>query len=79
MKVGGPLTISLMAMLLHAAFAGLGALRRSKLGARAAEAFKGLRQRVFKNMDSGFLKCKVLRAEPVDIRDGSVSVLHEDF
>ncbi|WDN10448.1 DUF6531 domain-containing protein [Xanthomonas oryzae] len=30
-------------------------------------------------MDSGFLKCKVLRAEPVDIRDGSVSVLHEDF
>ncbi|AJQ86590.1 DUF6531 domain-containing protein [Xanthomonas oryzae] len=78
-KVGGPLTISLMAMLFHAAFAGLGALRRSKLGARAAEAFKGLRQRVFKNMDSGFLKCKVLRAEPVDIRDGSVSVLHEDF
>ncbi|WP_082350406.1 RHS repeat-associated core domain-containing protein [Xanthomonas oryzae] len=78
-KVGGPLTISLMAMLFHAAFAGLGALRRSKLGARAADAFKGLRQRVFKNMDSGFLKCKVLRAEPVDIRDGSVSVLHEDF
>ncbi|WP_317633347.1 DUF6531 domain-containing protein [Xanthomonas oryzae] len=78
-KVGGPLTISLMAMLFHAAFAGLGALRRSKLGARAAQAFKGLRQRVFKHMDSGFLKCKVLRAEPVDIRDGSVSVLHEDF
>ncbi|WP_229689303.1 RHS repeat-associated core domain-containing protein [Xanthomonas oryzae] len=77
--MGGPLTISLMAMLFHAAFAGLGALRRSKLGARAADAFKGLRQRVFKNMDSGFLKCKVLRAEPVDIRDGSVSVLHEDF
>ncbi|WP_234408013.1 DUF6531 domain-containing protein, partial [Xanthomonas fragariae] len=64
---------------LHAGFAALGALRRSTLGARAAKAFKGLRQRVFKHMDSGFLKCKVLRAEPVDIRDGSVSVQHEDF
>ncbi|WP_249260585.1 RHS repeat-associated core domain-containing protein, partial [Xanthomonas graminis] len=74
-----PLTVSWMALGLHAGFAALGALRRSTLGARAAKAFKGLRQRVFKHMDSGFLKCKVLRAEPVDIRDGSVSVQHEDF
>ncbi|WLA07627.1 DUF6531 domain-containing protein [Xanthomonas translucens] len=78
-QVGGPLTVSWMTLGLHAGFAALGALRRSTLGARAAKAFKGLRQRVFKHMDSGFLKCKVLRAEPVDIRDGSVSVQHEDF
>ncbi|UKE68208.1 DUF6531 domain-containing protein [Xanthomonas cerealis pv. cerealis] len=78
-QVGGPLTVSWMTLGLHAGFAALGALRRSTLGVRAAKAFKGLRQRVFKHMDSGFLKCKVLRAEPVDIRDGSVSVQHEDF
>ncbi|WP_230938687.1 DUF6531 domain-containing protein, partial [Xanthomonas translucens] len=78
-QVGGPLTVSWMTLGLHVGFAALGALRRSTLGARAAKAFKGLRQRVFKHMDSGFLKCKVLRAEPVDIRDGSVSVQHEDF
>ncbi|WP_260608112.1 RHS repeat-associated core domain-containing protein [Xanthomonas cerealis] len=78
-QVGGPLTVSWMTLGLHAGFAALGALRRSTLGVRAAKAFKGLRQHVFKHMDSGFLKCKVLRAEPVDIRDGSVSVQHEDF
>ncbi|UKE68220.1 DUF6531 domain-containing protein [Xanthomonas cerealis pv. cerealis] len=78
-QVGGPLTVSWMALGLHAGFAALGALRRSKLGARAADAFRGLRRKVFGNMQPGFLKCKVLRAEPVDIRDGSVSVQHEDF
>ncbi|WLA07623.1 DUF6531 domain-containing protein [Xanthomonas translucens] len=82
-QVGGPLTVSWMTLGLHAGFAALGALRRSKLGTRAADAFRGLRRKVFGesglNMKSGFLKCKVLRAEPVDIRDGSVSVQHEDF
>ncbi|HBK47251.1 MAG TPA: type IV secretion protein Rhs [Xanthomonadaceae bacterium] len=78
-QVGGPPTVSWTALAFHAAFAGLGVLRRSRLGARAGEAFRKVRQRVFRNMDSGFLKCKVLRAEPVDIRDGSVSVEHEDF
>lgn len=78
-QVGGPPTVSWTALAFHGAFAGLGALRRSRLGVRAGEAFKKVRQRVFRNMDSGFLKCKVLRAEPVDIRDGSVSVEHEDF
>lgn len=41
--------------------------------------FKKLRQKLFRNMDPGVLKCRVLRAEPVDIRDGSVSLEHEDF
>lgn len=72
--IGGPPTISLQAMAFKAAFKLVG-----KAAKGAAVAFRRLRQKVFKNMQPGFLKCKVLRAEPVDIRDGSVSVRHEDF
>lgn len=81
--VGGPPTISLMAIASRLGLAALGkgfkALRGTKGYKRAAEAFKKARQKLFKNMDSSFLKCKILRAEPVDIRDGSVAVPHEDF
>jgi RHS repeat-associated protein len=81
--IGGPPTISMMAIATKLGFAALGkgfkALRKTKGFQRAEEAFKKARQRLFKNMEPGFLKCKVLRAEPVDIRDGSVSVVHEDF
>ncbi|WP_434212141.1 RHS repeat-associated core domain-containing protein [[Pseudomonas] boreopolis] len=77
--VGGPPTVSWTALAFRGLFAGLGKLRRSRLGARAAEAFRNLRRSVFSNLKPGFLKCNVLRAEPVDIRDGSVSVTHEDF
>ncbi|WP_211463044.1 RHS repeat-associated core domain-containing protein [Collimonas silvisoli] len=81
--VGGPPTISLMGIASKLGFAALGkgfkALRRTKGFQRAEEAFKKARQKLFKNMEPGFLKCKVLRAEPVDIRDGSVRVSHEDF
>lgn len=65
--VGGPPTISWGAMVQRGLFKALG------------RAYTRVARRVFKNMPSGFLKCQVLRAEPVDIRDGSVSVTHEDF
>ncbi len=65
--VGGPPTISWGAMVQRGLFKALG------------RAYTRVARRVFKNMPPGLLKCQVLRAEPVDIRDGSVSVTHEDF
>lgn len=70
--VGGPPTISLMGMAMKGVFAGLGKLARSGV-------FKRLRQKLFKNMKPGFLKCVVLRAEPVNILSGAVSVEQLDF
>ncbi|MGH8084846.1 MAG: RHS repeat-associated core domain-containing protein [Lysobacter sp.] len=79
-NVGGPPTVSLMALAMRGGLSALGAIaRKSGVSGLASAAFKKLRQHVFGNMKPGFLKCKVLRAEPVDIRDGSVSVSHEDF
>jgi RHS repeat-associated protein len=79
-NVGGPPTVNLTALAMRGGLSALGAIaRKSGVSARASAAFTKLRQRVFGNMKPGFLKCKVLRAEPVDIRDGSVSVNHEDF
>jgi RHS repeat-associated protein len=81
--IGGPPTISMMAIASRLGLAALGkgfkALRGTKGYKRAAEAFKKARQKLFKNMEPSFLKCKVLRAEPVDIRDGSVALSHQDF
>ncbi|AZD73465.1 RHS repeat-associated core domain-containing protein [Pseudomonas chlororaphis] len=37
------------------------------------------RQKLFKNMKPGVLKCKILRAEPVNILNGEVSVGQSDF
>lgn len=45
----------------------------------ALKKFKKLRQRMFRNMKPGFLKCKVLRAEPVDSVSGEVVVEQQDF
>ena len=70
--VGGPPTISLMSLAFKGAFAALGKFARSKL-------FKRIRQRLFKNLKPGFLKCKIFRAEPVNILSGEVSVEQEDF
>ena len=48
--------------------------------ARAAErATRSLRQRLFRNMKPGFLKCLILRAEPVDVVTGEVVVDQQDF
>ncbi|RPE77060.1 RHS repeat-associated core domain-containing protein [Vulcaniibacterium tengchongense] len=78
--VGGAPTVSWSALAMRAGLAGLGRLaRKSGVAGRAADAFRRLRQKLFKNLPPGFLKCNVLRAEPVDIRDGSVVVAHEDF
>lgn len=70
--VGGPPTISLMGMAMKGVFAGLGKLAKSGV-------FKRMRQKLFKNMKPGFLKCTVLRAEPVNILNGAVSVEQTDF
>ncbi|MFN6993905.1 MAG: RHS repeat-associated core domain-containing protein [Aquincola tertiaricarbonis] len=70
--VGGPPTISLMGMAMKGVFAGLGKLAKSGV-------FKRLRQKLFKNLKPGFLKCTVLRAEPVNILNGAVSLEQQDF
>ena len=77
--VGGPPTISLAGMAARGAFAGLGKLAKSRLAKNLGARFKQFRQKLFKNMDSGFLKCKVLRAEPVNILTGEVVVEQGDF
>jgi hypothetical protein len=70
--VGGPPTISLMAMAFKFGFAALGRFARSGL-------FKRIRQRLFRGLKPGFLKCAILRAEPVNILSGEVSVEQTDF
>ncbi|WP_083491252.1 DUF6531 domain-containing protein [Stenotrophomonas terrae] len=77
--VGGPPTISWTAMAFRAAFAGLGKLRKSKFFQGKMDAFKAWRQGKWGHLPPGTLKCKILRAEPVDTRDGSVVVSHQDF
>lgn len=81
--VGGPPTINLLALLMRAGLSGLGkGLKKLKKTAKwrmFMRRFRKLRQKLFRHMDPGFLKCRVLRAEPVDIRDGSVSLEQEDF
>ncbi|WP_431258058.1 RHS repeat-associated core domain-containing protein [Roseateles chitinivorans] len=78
-KVGGAPTISMAGMIARGAFAGLGKLAKSRLGKALGARFKKFRQKLFKNMDPGFLKCKVLRAEPVNILTGEVCVEQSDF
>jgi RHS repeat-associated protein len=70
--VGGPPTISLMGMAMKGAFAALGKFAKSGL-------FKRMRQKLFGHLNPGFLKCTILRAEPVNILTGEVSVEQEDF
>ena len=70
--IGGAPTISLMGLAFKGAFAALGKLAKSGV-------FKRLRQKLFKNMKPGFLKCSILRAEPVNILSGEVSVEQSDF
>jgi RHS repeat-associated protein len=70
--IGGPPTISMMGMAFKAAFKILGKFAKSGL-------FKRIRQRLFRNLNPGFLKCAILRAEPVNILTGEVSLEHEDF
>ncbi|MGP3593654.1 RHS repeat-associated core domain-containing protein [Vagococcus sp. WN89Y] len=81
--VGGPPTVNLMALLMRAGLSGLGKglkkLKKTPQWRLFMRRFRQLRRKLFRNMDPGFLKCRVLRAEPVDIRDGSVSLEQQDF
>ena len=73
--VGGPPTISLMGMAFKAGFAALGKVAKSGL-------FKKARKWAADKLNlkkPGFLRCKVFRAEPVSILNGSVSVEQQDF
>jgi RHS repeat-associated protein len=81
--IGGSPTISLMALGMRIGMAGLGRglrrLARTNLARRAGAAFRRVRQRLFRNMRPGFLKCNILRAEPVDVVTGEVVVDQQDF
>jgi RHS repeat-associated protein len=70
--IGGPPTISLMGMASKLGFAALGKFAKSKF-------FKRIRKKLFGHMKPGFLKCMILRAEPVNILTGEVAVEQEDF
>lgn len=70
--IGGPPMISLFGLAAKFGFAAIGKFLKSGF-------FKKIRQKIFKKMKPGKLKCNILRAEPVNILSGSVSVEHEDF
>lgn len=73
--VGGPPTISMMGMAFKAGFAALGKFARSSL-------FKKMRVKLADALGvkkPGFLRCVILRAEPVSILNGAVVVEQEDF
>lgn len=81
--VGGPPTISISGMAQKLGMAGLGAafkkFSKSGLAKRMKASFQKAKKNAFKNMKPGFLKCTVLKAEPVDITTGEVVVQQEDF
>jgi YD repeat-containing protein len=70
--VGGPPTISMMGLAMKGAFAALGKFAKSGL-------FKRVRQQLFGHLKPSFLKCAILRAEPVNIVTGEVEVEQVDF
>jgi RHS repeat-associated protein len=81
--IGGPPTINIMGMLMKVGLKGLGKafkkLKASKLGQKFAAIVKKAKQKAFKNMKPGFLKCVVLKAEPVNTITGEVVVEQRDF
>ncbi len=78
--VGGPPTISLMGLAFKFAFAAvLGKLAKAKFVKALAKRFRDWRKAKFGHLVPSFLKCKILRAEPVNIVTGAVSVEQEDF
>ena len=70
--VGGPPTVSWFALAARAGFAALGKFAKSELFAR-------IRKKLFGEMKPGFLKCNILRAEPVNILTGHVWMEQLDF
>ncbi len=81
--IGGPPTISFMGMAQKLGLSALGkafkALKKTKIFKKAMAAFKKGKNGLFKNMKPGFLKCNVLKAEPVNVVTGEVVVEQLDF
>jgi RHS repeat-associated protein len=77
--IGGPPTISLMGMAFKLGFAGLGRLAKTRFAKALGKRFRDWRKAKFGHLTPSFLKCKILRAEPVNIVTGAVSVEQEDF
>jgi RHS repeat-associated protein len=81
--IGGPPTISLMGMALKLGFklgfAGLGKLAKTKFAKAVGKRFRNWRKAKFGHIKSDFIRCKILRAEPVNIVTGAVAVEQEDF
>ncbi|MDT7486809.1 RHS repeat-associated core domain-containing protein [Citrobacter koseri] len=77
--VGGNETISMSTILKKTGLTLFKRIGKTKAYKKFMRKFKAFRKNLFKNMEPGFLKCKVLRAEPVDIRDGSVRLEQRDF
>lgn len=81
--IGGAPTISLMAIGMKVGMAALGKglkrLAKTRAFRRLMKKFRRARRRLFRKMKSGFIKCKILRAEPVDVITGEVVVEQQDF
>lgn len=81
--VGGAPTIDMLGAGMALGLAGLGKafkkFKKSKMGKKLGAKFKKAKQKACKNMKPGFLKCKVLRAEPVNSITGEVVVEQSDF
>lgn len=81
--IGGTPTISLMALGMKVGMAALGKglkrLAKTRAFRRLMKKFRRVRQRLFRKMKPGAIKCKILRAEPVDVITGEVVVEQQDF
>ncbi|WP_374243821.1 RHS repeat-associated core domain-containing protein [Zoogloea sp.] len=79
--IGGPPTISMSGLMTKGAIKAFGALAKkaAPLVGALLDRFKNWRKAKWGHLPSGFLKCVILRAEPVDILTGAVSVEQEDF
>ncbi len=81
--IGGAPTIFTMAFAMKIGLAALGKMFKkfagSNLAKKLKDKFKKARQKMFKNMKPGFLKCKILKAEPVNSITGEVVVEQSDF
>ena len=80
--IGGPPTISMMGMAAKLGFAALGKLAKSQAAKKLAKRSKAWRKKMADALGlkkPSFLRCVILRAEPVNLLDGSVVVEQQDF
>src|SRR5437870_3936602 len=77
-QIGGAPIPSLFSIFMGAAMAGLGKLAGKGFRALANVARKA-GKRLGKNMKPGFIKCAILKAEPVNVVTGEVIVEQQDF